>query len=131
MARSTGLASRDQPRTDGAGPAGPPVGRGSVRQPRGGSKPAPAHQPTLLWDLDTLVEPTAPGDSDAPLHRTCLSTPTAGVAEVLAAVLDQFGGFDYVSVQAQLAPPMLTVPVIHIPVPDLDRPLKEQTALSR
>jgi hypothetical protein len=38
---------------------------------------------------------------------------------VLAAVLDQAGGFDYVTVQAQVAPPVLTVPVIHIPVPDL------------
>jgi hypothetical protein len=41
------------------------------------------------------------------------------VAEVLAAVLDQAGSFDYVTVQAQVAPPVLTVPVIHIPVPDL------------
>ena len=29
------------------------------------------------------------------------------------------GGFDYVTVQAQVAPPVLTVPVIHIPAPDL------------
>ena len=28
-------------------------------------------------------------------------------------------GFDYVTVQAQVAPPVLTVPVIHIPAPDL------------
>ena len=41
------------------------------------------------------------------------------VVEVLAAVLDQVGRFDYVTVQAQVAPPVLTVPVIHIPVPDL------------
>ena len=34
-------------------------------------------------------------------------------------VLDQAGGFDYVTVQAQVAPPVLTVPVIHIPAPDL------------
>jgi len=34
-------------------------------------------------------------------------------------VLDQVGSFDYVTVQAQVAPPVLTVPVIHIPVPDL------------
>ena len=43
----------------------------------------------------------------------------ARVAEVLAAVLDQVGSFDYVTVQAQVAPPVLTVPVIHIPAPDL------------
>ena len=41
------------------------------------------------------------------------------MAEVLGAVLDQVGGFDYITVQAQVAPPVLTVPVIHIPAPDL------------
>jgi hypothetical protein len=47
---------------------------------------------------------------------------TAGetrVAAVLAGLLDQVGGFDYVAVQTQVAPPTLTVPVIHIPAPDL------------
>jgi hypothetical protein len=34
-------------------------------------------------------------------------------------VLDQGGGFDYVTVQAQVAPPEFVVPVIHIPTPDL------------
>ena len=43
----------------------------------------------------------------------------ARVSAVLAAVLDQGDGFDYVSVQRQVAPPVLTVPVIHIPAPDL------------
>ena len=43
----------------------------------------------------------------------------ARVADVLAAVLDQVDGFDYVTVQTQVAPPVLTVPVIHIPAPDL------------
>ena len=37
----------------------------------------------------------------------------------LAIVLDQVTGFDYVTVQAQVAPPVLTVPVIRIPAPDL------------
>jgi hypothetical protein len=47
---------------------------------------------------------------------------TAGetrVAAVLAGLVDQIGGFDYVAVQTQVAPPTLTVPVIHIPAPDL------------
>jgi hypothetical protein len=43
----------------------------------------------------------------------------ARVLTVLTAVLDHVGGFDYVTVQAQVAPPVLTVPVIHIPAPDL------------
>jgi transposase InsO family protein len=43
----------------------------------------------------------------------------ARVVEVLATMLDRVDGFDYVTVQVQGAPPVLTVPVIHIPVPDL------------
>jgi len=43
----------------------------------------------------------------------------APVGEALAAMVDQVGGFDYITVQARVAPPVLTVPVIHIPVPDL------------
>jgi hypothetical protein len=43
----------------------------------------------------------------------------ARVQAVLVRVLDQVGGFDYVTVQAQVAPPDCVVPVIHIPVPDL------------
>jgi hypothetical protein len=43
----------------------------------------------------------------------------ARVVAVLTTLLDQVGGFDYVTVQAQVAPPILTVPVIHIPAPDL------------
>jgi Mu transposase-like protein len=43
----------------------------------------------------------------------------ARVRDALEAVLDQVGGFDYVSIQARVAPPVLTVPVIHIPLPDL------------
>jgi hypothetical protein len=41
------------------------------------------------------------------------------VVAVLATVLDRVDGFDYVTVQAQVAPPVLTVPEIHIPAPDL------------
>ena len=36
------------------------------------------------------------------------------MVDVLAAVLEQAGGFDYITVQAQVAPPVLTVPVIRI-----------------
>jgi hypothetical protein len=43
----------------------------------------------------------------------------ARVVTVLTTVLDQVGGFDYVTVQAQVAPPVCVVPVIHIPAPDL------------
>ena len=37
----------------------------------------------------------------------------------LVGLLDQVGGFDYVTVQAHVAPPVVTVPEIHIPRPDL------------
>jgi transposase InsO family protein len=43
----------------------------------------------------------------------------ARVTAVLVSVLDHAGGFDYVTVQSHVAPPALTVPVIHIPAPDL------------
>jgi hypothetical protein len=43
----------------------------------------------------------------------------ARVEEVLRVVLDQVGGFDYITVQTQVAPPVFVVPVVHIPAPDL------------
>jgi hypothetical protein len=51
-----------------------------VRKPGGGRKRATTHHPTLLRDLEALVEPTAPGDPDSPLRWTCLSTRTLVVA---------------------------------------------------
>lgn len=47
---------------------------------------------------------------------------TAGesrVADALTALVDQVGGFDYVTVQARVVPRVLTIPVVHIPPPDL------------
>jgi hypothetical protein len=47
---------------------------------------------------------------------------TAGesrVADALTALVDQAGGFDYVTVQARVAPRVSTIPVVHIPPPDL------------
>ena len=52
-------------------------GRG---RPGGGRKRATDLDPTLLRDLDALVEPTAPGDPDSPLRWTCLSARTLAVA---------------------------------------------------
>jgi Rhodopirellula transposase DDE domain len=51
-----------------------------TRQPGGGRKRAIDRDPTLLQDLDALVEPTAPGDPDSPLRWTCLSARTLAVA---------------------------------------------------
>lgn len=65
----TELASDDAPL---------PVER--VRKRGGGRKRATVLAPTLLRDLDALVEPTAPGDPESPLRWTCLSTRTLAVA---------------------------------------------------
>jgi hypothetical protein len=51
-----------------------------VRKSGGGRKRATTHHPTLLRDLEALVEPTAPGDPESPLRWTCLSTRTLAVA---------------------------------------------------
>jgi hypothetical protein len=53
---------------------------GRNRRPGGGRKPATALDPTLLRDLDALVEPTAPGDPDSPLRWSCKSVRTLAVA---------------------------------------------------
>lgn len=57
-----------------------PLPAGRVRKPGGGRKRATILAPTLLHDLDALVEPTAPGDPESPLRWTCLSTRTLAVA---------------------------------------------------
>lgn len=54
-----------------------PLAGGSrrVRSQGGGRKKLTAKDPTLLRDLDALVEPTARGDPQSPLRWTCKSTP--------------------------------------------------------
>jgi hypothetical protein len=85
VARATGLApatiSRGLAELDADAPL--PVDR--VREAGGGRKRATTHHPTLLQDLEALVEPTAPGDPESPLRWTCLSTRT------LAAALEALG----------------------------------------
>ncbi len=52
-----------------------------IRQPGAGRKPLTETDPTLLADLDRLVDPTTRGDPDSPLRWTCKST--AKLAEAL------------------------------------------------
>jgi transposase InsO family protein len=76
---------------------------------------------TFRRAYDALVR-THGERADVEYLRILQLAATAGearVAEGLVSVLDQVGGFDYVTVQMQVAPPVLTVPVIHIPAPDL------------
>jgi hypothetical protein len=58
-----------------SGSALPIAGVGRVRAKGGGRKKLTARDPTLLRDLDALVEPTARGDPQSPLRWTCKSTP--------------------------------------------------------
>jgi hypothetical protein len=81
VARATGLSpatiSRGLTELDHTDVPLPPD---RVRKAGAGRKRATARDPTLLRDLDALVEPTAPGDPDSPLRWTCLSTRTLAVA---------------------------------------------------
>src|ERR1700747_2491203 len=45
-----------------------------VRRPGAGRKPAVLKDPTLVADLEALVEPTTRGDPQSPLRWTCKST---------------------------------------------------------
>jgi hypothetical protein len=56
-----------------------------VRRPGGGRKRLTVRDPTLIVDLERLVEPTSRGAPDSPLRWTCKST------RQLAAVLHQQG----------------------------------------
>ena len=47
---------------------------GKIRKPGGGRKKIIDTDPTLLSDLDSLIEPTIRGDPESPLRWTCKST---------------------------------------------------------
>jgi transposase len=49
------------------------TGKGRIRRPGGGRKSAKVVDPTLLQDLERLVEPTTRGDPESPLRWTCKS----------------------------------------------------------
>jgi transposase len=54
--------------------APPDARRGRIRRPGGGRKPATQHDPSLLRDLEALVDPVTRGDPQSPLRWTCKST---------------------------------------------------------
>ena len=56
--------------------SGPPPEPGRVRRPGGGRKKTLAKDPTLVADLDGLVEPSASGDPQSPLRWTSQSVRT-------------------------------------------------------
>jgi hypothetical protein len=73
VARATGLSRQvirqGMAELSQAG-AGPP---GRIRRPGGGRKKAVAKDPSLLRDLERLVEPVTRGDPESPLRWTCKS----------------------------------------------------------
>src|SRR3954449_2496472 len=53
-----------------------------VRRPGGGRHPLKVNDPTLIRDLEALIEPTTRGDPQSPLRWTCKST--RNLAEALS-----------------------------------------------
>jgi hypothetical protein len=80
VARATGISASTIRRGVREVAAGDPLVGTRTRKVGGGRKRATDRDPTLLRDLDALVEPTAPGDPDSPLRWTCLSARTLAVA---------------------------------------------------
>jgi Rhodopirellula transposase DDE domain len=80
VARATGIAESTIQRGLRELTSGATLDGTRTRRAGGGRKRATALDPTLLRDLDALVEPTAPGDPDSPLRWTCLSARTLAVA---------------------------------------------------
>ena len=80
VARATGIAASTIQRGLRELTSGAPLVGTRTRKAGGGRKRVTDLDPTLLRDLDALVEPTAPGDPDSPLRWTCLSARTLAVA---------------------------------------------------
>jgi hypothetical protein len=86
---------------DKAAPPAPPETRPRMRRLGGGRKPLSATDPTLLQDLEALVEPATRGDPESPLRWTCKSTSKLAVelrtqghavsARTVSSLLDQLG----------------------------------------
>ena len=56
------------------GKIGTPVPEGNIRAPGGGRKKSIDKDPTLMSDLENLIEPTTRGDPESPLRWTSKST---------------------------------------------------------
>src|ERR1700736_1025298 len=80
VARATGMAESTIQRGLRDLQVHHPLPPSRSRRAGGGRKRATVTDPTLLRDLDALVEPTAPGDPDSPLRWTSKSVRTLAVA---------------------------------------------------
>jgi hypothetical protein len=85
VARATGISAATIQRGLHELKARRPLAPGRIRRPGGGRKRALAKDPTLLTDLEGLVEPTAAGDPMSPLRWTAKSV------RQLAATLQRMG----------------------------------------
>ena len=85
MARATGISTATIQRGLHELNTRRPLAPGRIRRPGGGRKRALAKDPTLLTDLEGLVEPTASGDPMSPLRWTSKSV------RQLAATLQRMG----------------------------------------
>src|SRR3712207_3250523 len=72
-ARATGLSRAAIRRGIAELQGGPAPQPGRIRRPGGGRKKTVDRDPTLLPDLEALVEPTTRGDPESPLRWTCKS----------------------------------------------------------
>jgi DNA-binding phage protein len=75
VARATGMARSTLERgLDELAPPVTTVERAQrIRRPGGGRKPLTEHDPTLVQDLEALVDPVTRGDPQSPLRWTCKS----------------------------------------------------------
>ena len=80
VARATGMAESTIQRGLRDLQVRHPLPPSRSRRTGGGRKRATVTDPTLLRDLDALVEPTAPGDPESPLRWTSRSVRTLAVA---------------------------------------------------
>jgi hypothetical protein len=80
VARATGMAESTIQRGLRDLQVRHPLPPSRSRRAGGGRKRASVTDPTLVRDLDALVEPTAPGDPDSPLRWTSRSVRTLAVA---------------------------------------------------
>jgi hypothetical protein len=85
VAEATGISRSTIQRGGQELAAGPGPADGRTRRAGGGRRQTIATDPSLLADLDALVEPSAPGDPDSPLRWTSKSV------RILAAALDGLG----------------------------------------
>ena len=75
VARATGISRTTIHKELRRLASGVPIEVGKrVRSPGGGRKALTDHDPTLLVDLESMVEPTTRGDLESPLRWTCKST---------------------------------------------------------